>query len=676
MSVKAALEARQKMTGSVYMGGVKIVTDTTLTQPGKPADAKAVGDSLAGLDKKIPTVPAALPNPNKLKFTGAVNAEYDGKTEVEVLIPRGSENAVLCTQQTLSEAQKAQARANIGAAAVGEGGGGGGGATAEQIAQIEKNKNDITQMSEQLSKVNTAAQEMQAEVFESSVEATEEIPLNFSNVGWYMENGTFRNTDDGRYAEVPVVSGERYRLKGSANWYMTPFIILDSTGGKLYSAPSSGSASYLVVEEDVTIPAGGVKICFTVETTNVHQQAGFQCIKYVTGKGGSRITKLENSLAELNDFVKDDSLYVKSVNPVLMQIGDFSNFGFYTSNLKLNATEGYKHSKTPVTPGLTYSVKYYSQYTTTMVVTDADGKAILAGKVSDSSSYVWFEDEIVIPESGAFICLSSGDTTWDDNRNAECQIIEYAETFVPVGQFALDEMRKANILYGKKWVACGDSFTHGSLVDPDESPFFEEGIYLGKRKTYPYFIGLRNGMTIVNEAISGSTMALDKDYVDGVAGVAITENNPFSYERYQAIDADADYITLWFGINDGNHCRLGTIDDTTNETFYGAWNVVLEWLIENRPNAKIGIIVTNLSYEGFRQAIRDVAHKWGIPYLDMNGDYQTPPIVDGRESNMGMCERAKELRANHFRISADNSHPTVNAHRYESTFIEAFLRRL
>lgn len=145
MSVKANLEARQKMTGSVYMGGVKIVTDTTLTQPGKPADAKAVGDSLAGLEKKIPTVPAALPNPNKLKFTGAVNAEYDGKTEVEVLIPRGSENAVLCTQQTLSEAQKSQARANIGAASVGEVGG----ATAEQIAQIEKNKTDIKQLSEQ-----------------------------------------------------------------------------------------------------------------------------------------------------------------------------------------------------------------------------------------------------------------------------------------------------------------------------------------------------------------------------------------------------------------------------------------------------------------------------------------------------------------------------------------------
>ena len=34
----------------------------------------------------IPTVPSALPNPNKLKLTGAVTAEYDGSAEVSVEI--------------------------------------------------------------------------------------------------------------------------------------------------------------------------------------------------------------------------------------------------------------------------------------------------------------------------------------------------------------------------------------------------------------------------------------------------------------------------------------------------------------------------------------------------------------------------------------------------------------
>lgn len=37
----------------------------------------------------IPTVPTTLPNPNKLKLTGAVTAEYDGSAPVSVEIPTG-----------------------------------------------------------------------------------------------------------------------------------------------------------------------------------------------------------------------------------------------------------------------------------------------------------------------------------------------------------------------------------------------------------------------------------------------------------------------------------------------------------------------------------------------------------------------------------------------------------
>ena len=40
----------------------------------------------------IPTVPTALKNPNKLTFKGAVTAEYDGSTAVEVTIPEGVGN--------------------------------------------------------------------------------------------------------------------------------------------------------------------------------------------------------------------------------------------------------------------------------------------------------------------------------------------------------------------------------------------------------------------------------------------------------------------------------------------------------------------------------------------------------------------------------------------------------
>lgn len=78
-----------------------VEVDTTLTQSGKAADAKVVGDKLK---KKQPVgnylteIPSEyvtetelngkkLPNPHKLTFEGSVTAEYDGSGAVSVVIP-------------------------------------------------------------------------------------------------------------------------------------------------------------------------------------------------------------------------------------------------------------------------------------------------------------------------------------------------------------------------------------------------------------------------------------------------------------------------------------------------------------------------------------------------------------------------------------------------------------
>lgn len=246
----------------------------------------------------------------------------------------------------------------------------------------------------------------------------------------------------------------------------------------------------------------------------------------------------------------------------------------------------------------------------------------------------------------------------------------------------MEALQTGNILWGKKWVACGDSFTEGdfsSYVDAQglsgkSSPELYDSDWK-MYKTYPWWIGKRNHMTIINEAKCGSIMPLDKTYVDDPEHVAITTRNPFSLNRINAIPEDADYITLWFGINDSGHTYLGTISDTTNETFYGAWNVVLKHLIEHFPFAKIGIIVTDRGNAEYRKALREVARKWGIPYLDMMGDDQVPVIMY-RETELALDKTAGDLRYNAFKVSSSNGHPNLKAHAYQSTFIEAFLRRL
>lgn len=224
-----------------------------------------------------------------------------------------------------------------------------------------------------------------------------------------------------------------------------------------------------------------------------------------------------------------------------------------------------------------------------------------------------------------------------------------------------------DVLFGKKWVACGDSFTQGDFTGISDYTFLDSP-YIGCNKVYPYYIGRRCGMNIVNEAISGSTIA----YVDGQRNEFSTQNG-----RYTLIPSDADYITLYFGINDGHQSvPIGTINDKVNTTFYGAWNIAMREIITTHPYAKIGIIVSNgMDRDEYVEATINIAKKWGVPYLNLDGDYQVP-LMHRTRTRTETCDEVKEIRMNAFVCSDTNSHPNPKAHEYESTFIENWLRSL
>lgn len=239
---------------------------------------------------------------------------------------------------------------------------------------------------------------------------------------------------------------------------------------------------------------------------------------------------------------------------------------------------------------------------------------------------------------------------------------------------------KCNILYGKKLVVCGDSFTQGDftgfvdengLAGTDSPVIFDQKrqVY----KTYPWWIAERNDMELVNEALCGSTIALSKGHLEDPENVDISYRHPFALERYKKVPLDADYILLQFGLNDANNTNLGSIDDETIETFYGAFNVVMEYFLTNIPFAKIGTVVSNSGLKAeYRQAIIDVSRKWGIPYLDLHSD-------DSMQATLkkgGMCEKAVELRNKAYFVSEKNHHPNLKAHELMSTVYEAFLRRI
>lgn len=222
----------------------------------------------------------------------------------------------------------------------------------------------------------------------------------------------------------------------------------------------------------------------------------------------------------------------------------------------------------------------------------------------------------------------------------------------------------ANALTGKGWYPCGDSFTQGDFTGITPSPTIGTGHYASQKPTYPYFIGNRCGAWIHTEfAVNGATLATR---TDGSTGYVFSDH-------YTEIPETAKYVTLYFGINDSARCTLGTINDTTKATFYGALYEVITWLQTYRPNCHIGVIATNSGTLEFNQAAINMAKKLGVPCLDMNS---TDHMLVLSSTNPDVSTAAKNLANAKYRVSESNGHPNALCHELESYFIEQWLLTL
>ncbi len=296
----------------------------------------------------------------------------------------------------------------------------------------------------------------------------------------------------------------------------------------------------------------------------------------------------------------------------------------------------------------------------------------------DEDGYPYFE--ILANNNVRYFCMVLG---WNPNSSYYTSLVisKYAdfgpeklvfdELYFNDNNVAMAKNRLGivdDILYGKKWAVAGDSFTAGDFSGTT-APTIPDGKYAGQKAVYPYLIGNRCNMVIQNLSNGGRTLALPSGETSSY--------NSFT-NVYQTVAADADYLTMYFGINDSHQSAtipLGAITDNTTDSFYGAWNVILTWLITNRPNLHIGIIVSNgCDSDDYRTATIAIANKYGIPYIDMNGDKQTPCMI--RSTNATIDASIRNQRTSAWRVSENNGHPNADCHAFEATFIENFLRTL
>ena len=195
--------------------------------------------------------------------------------------------------------------------------------------------------------------------------------------------------------------------------------------------------------------------------------------------------------------------------------------------------------------------------------------------------------------------------------------------------------------FNEKVINClGDSITYGYNGAKDG-----DGV-VGERvdKPYPTILSEILNCTVNNYGQNGSTIGGD--------GATTDEYGLLGYKpmniRYKEM-GKADYNIIWGGTNDcyaSGRLPLGTINDTTNLTFYGSLKILIEGLIRKYPTSKICFLTplqrtttSANSYEkkliDYVNAIIEVCEMYGIPYLDLyrkSGCY--PLIAEFKNANL------------------------------------------
>ena len=166
----------------------------------------------------------------------------------------------------------------------------------------------------------------------------------------------------------------------------------------------------------------------------------------------------------------------------------------------------------------------------------------------------------------------------------------------------------------------------------------------------------------------------------GVSASRIANQEPMDVpsfcQRYGSMDDDADLIVVFGGCNDYFHgtAPIGTWEDRTPDTFYGACHTLLLGLMEKYPGRPVVFLspihsaaelggpnrVTGFTLEQYTAVIREVAGYYAVPMLDLLHTSGIQPAVPLN----------REL------FCPDGTHPNGAGNRILASRLMGFLRSL
>ncbi len=149
---------------------------------------------------------------------------------------------------------------------------------------------------------------------------------------------------------------------------------------------------------------------------------------------------------------------------------------------------------------------------------------------------------------------------------------------------------------------------------------------------------------------------------------------PAFVDRYGDMADEADLILVFGGTNDYGHgVPLGTLADTTLETFCGAYRTLLVGLIEKYPAARI-VAMTPMQRAGC-QSPNPVTGKVLLDYVEaiqsIAGDYSLPVVDMYREA--GICV---DIPAQRELFCPDGVHPSDAGNARLAQRLYGFLQTL
>lgn len=193
---------------------------------------------------------------------------------------------------------------------------------------------------------------------------------------------------------------------------------------------------------------------------------------------------------------------------------------------------------------------------------------------------------------------------------------------------------------GMRYCAIGDSTTAGYDATTD----------------YCLIVSNKLGMKYLNLGISGTSIATRESQIKEMC------------LRFKDIPKDADIITIMGGTNDaGSKVSIGSIDDRTSETFYGACHLLFGGVKSMHIGKKIGVITplprvttTDGIMEKYCKVIKEVASYYELPLLDLlNFPEINPNIGD-----------------NKIKYMPDGLHPNNEGYKKIAQKVEEFIKSL